>query len=262
MKATIYIILTLILSTTALAASWGDVDFRILASDDDLVFPIVLEFQNSQGKDLNAQLLIETLSPDADFGPSEYEQDIVISKDPELLRVDLPITEAEKNYDVWVSVWVDDELADKMYNSLVRLKPEMLAETNKLPPKPGEVLQQQMDEAADFAARLREKYPNIDEMDTQDAMIIVHKEMAQEEGLSEKEYLQKLGSDADTIEEAFGRPAPESQEQADVPQPQANVEKKAIEDSSSTANIIGSIIAVILMIGVIGIGYIFFIKKR
>ncbi|MFH1682984.1 MAG: hypothetical protein ABIA37_04260 [Candidatus Woesearchaeota archaeon] len=95
MKSTICIFMLLMLTTSAFAASWGSVDFRILESKDDQVFPIVIEFTNDAGKDLEAELMIETLSPEANFGPSEYEEDIIIKKDPELLFIDLPITEEE-----------------------------------------------------------------------------------------------------------------------------------------------------------------------
>jgi hypothetical protein len=253
MKLPIYITLFVLLATTTLAASWGDVDFRILTSDDELVLPIVIEFENTRGTDLEAVLVIETLSPEANFGPSEYEDTITISKNPELLYINFPITEREINYDVWVNVWVNDELAEQMYNSLLRLRPEMLEGKNELTPTPGEQLQEE--NKGSPLAKIRTKYPNFDQLDENEKMRIIHTEKAAEYGLTEEEYLERIGSDADTIDELVNR-----DDSAQIKE----LNKQHQEDfnqGSAKANTVGIIMAIILLIVVGGIGY-FFIGRR
>lgn len=170
MKYMIYILITLLVITAVAAdefddewesidhsnASWGDVDFRILESDNDLVFPIVIDINNYLEEELEGVLVIETLTPEASFGQSDYEEDIIIPEKPELKYVDFEVVEGEEEYDVWVWVYVDDEPAYRLYNSIMRTSEKDIKEKDELPLLPGEVLKEEIEE---YLEEFHEKYP-------------------------------------------------------------------------------------------------------
>ncbi|MAG72973.1 hypothetical protein CL620_01550 [archaeon] len=228
MKQTLYILTLLILSTTAFAASWGDVDFRIMTSDDPNIFPIVLEFTNTQGTDLNAELLIETISPEGDFGDAEYEEDFVIPATPTLKHVTLDVPEGEESHNVWVSVWVDGEMSQVIYNSLIRATPEIV--TDSLPPKPGDVIRDEIDQALN---EFEEEYGENPDITVQE---LVEKEL---------EKNPELKKQVDELEKAQKE--------------ELTIEKK---DDKTMGNAIGIVIAIILFIIVGVIGMTFFGKRK
>ncbi|HIJ10422.1 TPA: hypothetical protein HA278_00060 [Candidatus Woesearchaeota archaeon] len=228
MKQTLYILTLLILSTTAFAASWGDVDFRIMTSDDPNIFPIVLEFTNTQGTDLNAELLIETISPEGDFGDAEYEEDFVIPATPTLKHVTLDVPEGEESHNVWVSVWVDGEMSQVIYNSLIRATPEIV--TDSLPPKPGDVIRDEIDQALN---EFEEEYGENPDITVQE---LVEKEL---------EKNPELKKQVDELEKAQKE--------------ELTIEKK---DDRTMGNAIGIVIAIILFIIVGVIGMTFFGKRK
>ena len=201
MKSTIPFLILLLLATSALAASWGSVDFRILESKDSRVFPLVIEFDNYRGKELQADLIIETLSPEAEFGPSEITKKIIIKKDPELLFIDFPVTKKERYYDVWISVYVDDELAEQMYNSLIRIQPEALEERQELPLLPGEQMNELLEESKIYLEEIYLQYPHLDQLPINQQIEIVMRAQAEAYNLTEEEYLKRIGADAKSIAE-------------------------------------------------------------
>jgi hypothetical protein len=136
-------------------ASWGSVDFRILESDNPSIFPIVIDIENTIGEELEATLIIETLTPDASYGQSDYEEDITIPINPELIYVDFEVSEGEEKYDVWVWVYVDDEPAYKLYNSITRIEEKDIKEKDQLPLLPGEKLREEIGE---YLEEFEEKY--------------------------------------------------------------------------------------------------------
>lgn len=128
MKLLVYILVFNILLVSALGASWGSVDFRILESDDPYVFPLVIDVENLLEDEFTAELYVKTIYGNGSYGESEMHKLIDVPKNPELLYLDFLISALERNNDVLVIVEYNDEEEEALHTSLTRLSLDSISD--------------------------------------------------------------------------------------------------------------------------------------
>lgn len=124
---------------------WGDIDFRVLISEDKLIFPLAIETNNILSEDIKLDITLNSLNDILEVD-STTNKEITAPPGKNIVYTDFTIAEDETVNDIELIATYNGISKTVLYNSLVRFTKSEVS--NGLPPPPGEKIRENIAEIA------------------------------------------------------------------------------------------------------------------